>query len=102
MAGCWSAGGAMLGRTAKSIFTVAKLELMENQCYMLQYQITASLHHTSIHYGSGQQQQRTQYNIVTITQRHLHLQPDTRDGEVSLCGYSAVCCDVAAVCRGQF
>ena len=63
---------------------------------MIQYHITASLHHTSIHYGSGQQW--TQYNIVTITQRHLHLQPDTRDGELSLCGYPArvlrCCCGV--------
>ena len=48
--------------------------------------------------GSGRQQQWTQYNIVTITQRHLHLQPDTRDGELSFCGYSArvlrCCCGV--------
>ena len=53
------------------------------------YNITSQLHSL---------QQWTQYDIVTITQRHLHLQPDTRDGGLSLCGYSErvlrCCCGV--------
>ena len=93
MAGCWW-GDAGLRRTAKSIFTVAKLELMENQCQ----HVTIS-HHSFSTSHQHSLQQWTQYDIVTITQRHLHLQPDTRDdGGLSLRGYSErvlrCCCGV--------
>ena len=63
-------------------------------CYnMLQYHITASLHHTSIHYSSGHNIILSQLHSAICTCSLTPVMEGSRYVDIQ-----SVCCDVAAVC----